>query len=114
MKKLSEFQIETFLKEFLSKNGKSQLIRMMMKKCDPLTQLEKIISSIFNSIQMFDVVNPFTKVQYRVISMGITENICRYSDNVIIVIDQNSEYQIFHCTVFDYTLEQSVFIFQIK
>lgn len=86
----------------------------MLKKCEPKTLTEWEIFSVFDTVHRFVVINPFTKYKKTVISLGIVENVCRYSNNVIIVIDQNSEFQIFHCTVFDYTLEQSVFIFQIK
>lgn len=113
MKKLSEFQIETLLKEFLSIQSVLKLIGVVLRKYEPKTPTEWELFSIFSTVQIFVVINPYTKYRKIIVSLGIRDNVCRYSDNVIIVFDRNTEPQIFNTTVYDFTFKQSVFVFQI-
>ncbi len=102
MIKLTEYQIETMLKKYFSDKTVLDLVDLISKRYNPSSLIERKILSVFENVEEYSLQFHLLNYQWNVISLRIKENVCQYSDNVIISINHNSEIQIFHCTFSDY------------
>lgn len=106
--------IEETVRQYLQSHSVAILVDLIQKKCDPKSQTETDLLTVFESIQLHLIYFYRTHHTEIVVTFELKKGIDRYSDRIIVVLKNSANYGVFDCSVADYTFRKSALILQLQ